>query len=92
MPETTSSTRLGSSERVSASRLQRSGTMFVLPAPPWIEPTLAVVCSSMRPSGMCAIAWAAARIGGAARLGADAGVGGLSVELRGEAGSRSATR
>ena len=36
--------------------------MFVLPAPPWIEPTLAVVCSSMRPSGMCAIAWAAARI------------------------------
>ena len=62
MLETTSSTRLGSSERASARMRQRSGTMFVEPAPPWIEPTLAVVCSSIRPSGMCAIAWAAARI------------------------------
>ena len=59
---TTSSTRAGSSERVSASSRQRSGTMLVEPAPPWIEPTLAVVCSSIRPSGIAAIAWAAARI------------------------------
>ena len=41
---------------------QRSGTTFVLPTPPWIEPTLAVVCSSIRPSGIAATAWAAARI------------------------------
>ena len=41
---------------------QRSGTTFVDPTPPSIDPTLAVVWSSIRPWGMAFSAWAAARI------------------------------
>ena len=57
---TTVSARAGSSERTSASSRQRSGTTLVEPAPPWMEPTFAVVSSSMRPCGMAWTAWAAA--------------------------------
>ena len=57
---TTSSTRAGSSERASPSTRQRSGTTLVDPVPPRTEPTLAVVWSSIRPSGIEAMASAAA--------------------------------
>ena len=57
---TSDSTFSGSTERASASSRARSGTTFVEPAPPETEPTLAVVSSSMRPSGIAAMARAAA--------------------------------
>ena len=63
---TISATRLSTvaslSERASATNQQCSGTTFVPPTPPAIVPTLAVVSSSRRPSGIAAIALAAARI------------------------------
>ena len=59
-PETAVSARAGSSERASAASRQRSGTTLVVPTPPCTEPTLAVVSGSIRPSGIAAIARAAA--------------------------------
>src|SRR3954462_9229085 len=62
MSEMTTSAVSSFSDRASASRVQRSGTMFVPSAPPWMLPTFAVVSGSIRPRRIAAIARAAARI------------------------------